>query len=229
MGASSITTIGAPEASDRTAGVEIPGTQLEGAGRFAVGRHITLGFLFAEGLESSAVAAKPNQPDVDGGDVRGGGFVFTANIPTSDPHWHVGLDVEHMLWSVPYVEYGVCVQNCEFAPPTITNRGRATVPQIAVGVVPTYRVGPTKLFGGVTIRNHPTIEQKGVEHGDDGGDSEVDAGPLNVVLSAGVETELFSGLRGGLVVYGPVNGEPVRYGPSVAAMLTLPLGKRAAP
>ena len=225
LGASSVAHLGDPEASDQTAGVEIPGTQLEGNARLRLGEHVALGLILAQGLDSTARAAKANQPDVDEGDVRGGGVSLVASVPTSDPRWSVGVELELMTWSVPYVEYGVCVDECEFAADTITNRGRTTVPQVALGVVPTYRAGSTSWFGGVTVRNHPTIEQKGIEHGDDGGDGEVEAGTFNLVLSAGVETELFSGLRGGLVLYTPVNGAPVRYGPSVAAMVTVPLGR----
>lgn len=226
FGASSVTHLGDPKASDGTAGVEVPGTQLEGNARVRLGENVSLGFIFADGLDATAKAAKPNQPEVDEGDVYGGGVTMTASIPTSDPRWRVGVDLELMSWSVPYVEYGVCVADCEFAPDTITNTGRTSVPQLAIGVVPTYRSGGTAWFGGVTLRNHPTIEQKGIEHGDDGGDGEVEAGNFNLVASLGVETELASNLRGAIVLYTPVNGTPVRYGASAAAVVTIPLGKR---
>ncbi|MCE9575281.1 MAG: hypothetical protein K8W52_19175 [Deltaproteobacteria bacterium] len=226
VGASSLTTITNPTASDSTAAVEVPGTQLEGGGRVRVGKHVALGLVMAEGLEATAKPAKTTQVPVDNGDPRGYGFSMLASIPTSDPHWHVGLGLEVLAWSVPYVEYKVCI-DCGGAGFQIQEKGRNSVGQVALAVTPTYRSGKVDVYGGLTVRNHPTIKQKGIENGLDLSD-DVEAGPLNVVASVGVDVDLGGGVRGGAVLYTPINGTPVRYGPSIGAMLTFPLGRDAA-
>ncbi|MEZ4398508.1 MAG: hypothetical protein R3B06_00710 [Kofleriaceae bacterium] len=225
LGASSVahTTLGA---TDTTAGVEVPGTQAEGQARFRVGRHAAIGLIYAEGFASTAQAIKPNQPPVDGGDTRGYGFTVSGMVPTADPRWHVGLNFEGLTWRVPYVEYSVCVDLCGGVNYSTVDHGVASATQIAVGVVPTYSTERFRAWGGVTLRNHPTIEQKGVELGVDFS-NDVEDGSFNLVLSAGLDTALGgSGIRGGLTVYQVAYGAPASYGPSLAAMVTIPLGGR---
>lgn len=227
LGASSLAHLTSPTASDATAAVEVPGTQLEGSGRIRLGRHLAVGLVLAEGLAATARPAKSTQVPVDHGDPRGYGFSMAASIPTSDPHWHVGLGLEALAWSVPYVEYKVCI-DCGSLGFQIVEKGRNSVGQVALAVTPTYRSGKVDVYGGLTVRNHPTIEQKGIENGLDLSD-DVEAGPLNVVASVGVDVDLGGGVRAGAVLYTPINGTPVRYGPSLGAMLTIPLGRDAKP
>lgn len=222
-GASSLahTTLGS---SDDSAAVEVPGTQVEGAMRVRVGR-ASIGLIYAEGLDSGAKPIKDNQPPVEAGNTRGYGFTVSGAIPTGDPRWHVGVNVELMTWSVPYVEYETCVQNCGLGTWTYREEGRASVSQAAIGVLPTYSTGKFNVWGGLSIRNHPTIEQKGVEVGVDFED-EVEEGDFNFMLSAGADVELGGGFRAGLTAYQVVQGKPASYGPGIAAMLTIPLGRR---
>jgi hypothetical protein len=224
LGASSVAHIVDPSASDSTAAVEVPGTQLEGSGRVRITRNLAIGLIFADGLEATAKPGKSTQVPVDNGDPRGYGMSLAASIPTSDPAWHVGLGLEVLGWSVPYVEYKVCI-DC-LAPYQIVEKGRGSVGQLAVGVTPTYRTGKVDVYGGLTLRNHPTIKQKGIENGLDTG-SDVEAGPINAVASIGVDVDLGSGMRFGGVLYTPINGTPVRYGPSLAATFTIALGSTA--
>ena len=150
---------------------------------------------------------------------------MSGSIPTGDPRWHVGINSEALVWSVPYVEYETCVQNCGGVNWSFMEEGRANVTQLALGVLPTYSTGKINVWGGVTLRNHPTIEQKGTEVGVDFED-EVEEGEFNVVLSAGADIELGGGFRAGLTAYQVVQGKPASYGPSLAAMITIPLGRR---
>lgn len=224
LGASSLThtTLGS---SDDEAAVEVPGTQAEGAMRLRLGQHVAMGLLYAEGFDAGARAIKDGQPPVESGNTRGYGFTLSGMIPTGDPRWHVGVNSELLFWSVPYVEYSTCVQNCGGVNWTFVEEGRATVSQLAIGLVPTYSAGSWSVWGGLTFRNHPTIEQKGVEVGIDWED-EVEEGQFNTVLSAGADVELGGGFRAGVTLYQVVQGQPAKYGPSVAAMLTIPLGRR---
>lgn len=228
VGLASVAHLGALDSAEDDDAVEVPGTQAEGDLRVRLGRHAAIGLRYAQGFDATAKQGKPTQPKVDGGDVRGYGFTFHGMIPTGDPRWHVGVGFEALAWSVPYVEYETCIANCGLSPYVYMEEGRATVSQVALGITPTYRTGRLAIFGGATLRNHPTIEQKGVETGLDLED-EVEEGPLNVVLSAGVEGELGGGVRGALVLYAPIPGPPLEYPPSLAATLTIPLGPRDRP
>lgn len=216
------------DSSDDTAAVEVPGTQAEGNMRLRVGQHVALGLLYAEGFDATAKKIKDTQPDVDGGNVRGWGFTLAGMIPTSNPDFTVGVNSELLFWSVPWIEYSTCVDNCGGVPWTVVTEDRASISQLAIGVVPTWRSGNMSFWGGVTFRNHPTIEQKGTEVGVDIGD-DVEEGSFNTVLSAGGDIELGGGFRAGLTIYQVVHGQPAKYGPSLAAMLTIPLGRRDTP
>ncbi len=223
LGASSIahTKLGS---SDDQAAVEVPGLQAEGAMRVRLGR-ASLGLIYAEGFDAGAKPIDDNQPPVEAGNTRGYGFTVSGAIPAGDPRWHVGVNAELINWSVPYVEYSTCVQNCGGANWTFMEEGRASVSQFALGILPTYDGGTWNAWGGLTFRNHPTIEQKGVEVGLDFED-EVEEGEFNTVLSAGIDFELGGGFRAGVTAYQVVHGAPASYGPGFAAMITIPLGHR---
>jgi hypothetical protein len=227
IGASSVshTTLGS---TDDTAAVEVPGTQGRGDMRLRVGQHVALGLLYEEGFDSGAKKTKETQPDVEGGNVRGFGFSLQGSIPTGSPQWNVGINSELIFWSVPWIEYSTCVMNCGGFQWTVVSEDRASISQLAIGVVPTYTTGKMNVWGGLTFRNHPTIEQKGTEVGVDIGD-DVEEGSFNTVLSAGADFELGGGFRAGATLYQVVNGEPAKYGPSLAVMLTVPLGRRDTP
>ncbi|MBP6633478.1 MAG: hypothetical protein KBG28_31295 [Kofleriaceae bacterium] len=228
VGASSLAHLSSPEAGDDTSAVEVPGTQAEAVLRLALGEHLSLGLLYAHGFDATAKKTKATQVPVDVGDVRGYGLSMTASLPTRDPRLHIGLGAELLTWSVPWVEYAVCVDPlCGDPPWTLMTEGRDLVSQLAASVIPTYRTGNLTFSAGITARNHPTIDQKGIEQGLDLGD-DVRSGPFNMVLSAGAGLELGAGMRANVVLYVPVDGAPVSYGPSAAANLLIPLGPRRA-
>ncbi|HLL21269.1 MAG TPA: hypothetical protein VK427_04015, partial [Kofleriaceae bacterium] len=111
---------------------------------------------------------------------------------------------------------------------TIVEGGTDSVQTFAVSVTPSFKVDKdVALFGGLTVRQHPTIEQKGTTMGTVLDDVEVDSGPANFIVSAGVE----AGLAGGSVLlsaigYYDLTRDPAKYGPGLAVMVSLPLGKR---
>lgn len=224
VGASSVahTTLGA---SDASAAVEIPGTQAEVAARLRITPNVGLGILYARGFGATSEAIKNNQPPIDG-DVAGSGISVNGVIPTSDPRWHVGINAEFLVWNIPYVEYETCIENCGPVPWSGVEHGDSSIGQVALGIVPTYDGGSWRAWGGVTARNHPTIEQKGTELGVDVED-EVEAGSFNAVVSAGLDLDLGGGIRAGATLYQVVRGAPASYGPSLAATLTVPLGARS--
>lgn len=221
LGAGSVGDVMTPRAPDGAAAVEIPGLQFDAQGRVRVGKHVGLGVMLASGAASTARPARQDQLPVEGGNPNGAGLQLVASVPSADPHWVLGVGVEVMRWSVPYVESGVCT-DCD-EPYTWIERGRQVVPQLAVGATQTYRGRHVDLTGGLTLRSHPTIKRLLVERdGDSSG--EVEVGTANLVASLGVDVKLGGGVRAGAVLYSSLNAAPVRYGPSLALTLTLPLG-----
>jgi hypothetical protein len=93
----------------------------------------------------------------------------------------------------------------------------------SLSVIPSWRVGGLTLFGGGTLRNHPMVDKGEIEIGTYP-DDEVSAGPPNLIATVGAEIELFGSVRALGMVYQPLTQDPVRYGPTFGAAITIPLG-----
>ncbi len=221
LGASNINLV-QPGEGNPDAGIEIPSTQLVGAAMIRASPNLTLGGLYERGLSAGAHSLQDHQPPVDD-DVSGLGVSMTYSIPTSLPGWRVALSSELVVWSVPWVEYTTCIANCiGNGGYTTSSKGSDNVPTLAVGVTPSYRTGRFTLFGGVTVRNHPTVDQ--TIRTDIPQDPDVSSGPFNVTLHAGAAVELGAGVRASLLVHQTVTTDPVAYGPSIGVMVAIPLG-----
>lgn len=224
LGASSVAHLGDPEVGDDpNAGVEIPGTQLFGALRGRIGKHASLGVLYENGLDQGAKKLRETQPDVDGGNVQGYGLTLDVAIPI-DAQWTVGVGVDGMVWRVPYTSYETYADGTY----TVMDEGRDGVETFAASITPSYKLDPElTLFGGLTIRQHPTIEAKGMDVGTVFDDIEVEAGPANYIVSAGVEGALADGaVLVSAVAYYDLTREPAKYGPGMGVMVSLPFGRR---
>jgi hypothetical protein len=99
------------------------------------------------------------------------------------------------------------------------------VPRIALAAIPSWRLGDVAIFGGVTGRNHPTIEKHAVTDRPDDGEGPR-MGSLSLMASLGFEAELAAGLRLGMALYQPFPVGPVSYAPTVSAHLAIPLFRR---
>ncbi|HEY4055830.1 MAG TPA: hypothetical protein VGM39_04450 [Kofleriaceae bacterium] len=228
LGATSIAHLGSSGEADPNQGVELPGTQLHGGARLRAGKNLQLGILYENGFDAGAKSIKSTQPPVDNGNTAGYGISLDAIIPTGDPKFNIGIGVDGMVWSVPYVQYDSCAAGAECFPYNITERGRDQVTAFAASVTPSYKVDSSvTLFGGVTVRDQPTIQQKGTTQDpvlDDSG--EVEAGPANFIVAAGAQigvadnSVLFSG-----VLFYDVSRNVYEDKPGVGLMVSLPIGK----
>ncbi|HEU0034754.1 MAG TPA: hypothetical protein VFQ53_29220 [Kofleriaceae bacterium] len=228
-GASSVAHLGDPGVGDPEAGVEIPGTQLYGDLRARIGDSVAFGIIYQNGLDQGAKALKSTQPPVDHGNVQGYGMSLDVSVPTGDPAWRVGIGVEGVVWSVPWVEYDTCAADQSCFPYLLKGEGNDSVDTFAASVTPSYQASKDlTVFGGVTVRNHPTIKEKDVVVDpvfDDG--PEVESGPANIILSGGVDIGLADGaVRVSGVAYWDVTQNPAKYGPGLGVLFTVPLGQR---
>ncbi|MDB4959649.1 MAG: hypothetical protein JWO36_7218 [Myxococcales bacterium] len=222
IGASNIHDLVKPSVGDPDAGDVSPSTQLRAALGFRATQNLSIGFLHERGLAAGSNPVKSSEPPLKDNDVSGIGMTISYSIDTGSPGWRVGVSTEVQIWSVPWVQYTSCVQNCTVPGFTYMDHGSDSVPTLALAVIPSYRIGRVTIFGGGTVRNHPTITEKIVTNLP--GPAEVQQGPVNVTLHGGADVELGAGIRASLIVHQTVTADPVTYGPGASLIFTIPLG-----
>lgn len=213
------------EARDSNSGVYIPRYQIGGGGRIRFGQNWDLGFIFEHGLRSGSIAVAPDVPPRPNQDVFGLGMSVGYSIPAT-PRFRVGLVLDTLLYAVPKVEYyaSECNKDTNWENCTPVNRETNVVPVFSLSVIPSVLVSRfLVLFGGITVRNHPTIEKEGWAL--DGTDKDVEMGPPNVTLGVGAEFRLHRRLFFMLQMYYPVTRNPVVYYPVVGAGFSVSLGQ----
>lgn len=225
LGASNIADPVAPTAGAPNVGDAVPGTQLRGELALRLGHDGAMWGVYERGLAATAHAVTSSQPPVDNGDVAGTGIGVGYSVATSNPHWRVGLAAEVVAWLVPWVQYTSCVSNCAGDSFTTNDRGTDLVPTLSLGVTPSYRNGPLTVFGGATARNQPTIAEK-IETVLPSNDADVQDGPWNLTLHAGVEYAFSNALTASVFVDQTVTRDPIAGGPGFGAMVRIPLGAR---
>jgi len=211
------------EAEGANAGIVLPRHEITGNFRARVTKNLDLGLIWDHGFDQGSRKVAEDMPNPDNGDVMGYGVSMYFAAPI-DPTFSVGIGADLLLYSIPYVEYRTCVENCFGEEFTIIDEERDTIPVISLAVIPSWKLNEkVALFAGATLRNHPTIEKSDVEGPELFDDEEVDMGPENIVLSAGVEVTLGAGIRGMAYVFQPAAGQPVNYGPTFGIGFTIPL------
>ncbi len=210
-----------PGPGDATAGIAVPSKQLRGALSLAITRRFTIGMFREQGLVSSAQAISGSLPPLPDRSLVGMGYTASYSIETGTP-WRIGLAIEIGAWDVPWVAYSTCIENCTSTKPVRTE-GSAGVLSFAAGIVPSYQLGDLTFFAGVTVRNHPTLEEKVVNHGEDPYPS---SGPANVLVHAGVAYELADRVQLVVETHDELTAFPVNYAAGVGASLAIGLGRR---
>lgn len=213
------------EGSDTNAGVEIPRYHFDGAFRVRRG-DMDIGFMIDWGLDNGAKSVRDDQPEVDNGDVVGAGINMHWSSQIS-PEFRLGIGLDAKIYSIPWVEYRTEVNGLF----TIVDEERDNIAVLSLAVIPSYRVAQNVvLFGGFTLRNHPTIDRSDIEISPGVfEDDEVEFGPGNIVVSGGAELELGNGMRVMAYVYQPATRDPIAYKPAAGIFFTLPIGRSAAP
>ena len=224
LGASNIADPVAPTAGAPNVGDAVPGTQLRGELALRINEHASVWLAGEQGFAATAHAVTSTQPPIDNGDVYGGGGGMSIYI--HDRTWHpelaIAVSTELLIWNVPWVQYNTCIQNCSVPGFTFSEKGADTEPTLAFDITPSYRIGAFTVFGGMTIRNQPTVDEKDVSNVP--GDANVTVGPYNVTLHAGIEYEIVHALKVMLSVHQTVTADPIDYGPGIALMIHTPFG-----
>ncbi|HEY5947081.1 MAG TPA: hypothetical protein VIV40_16370 [Kofleriaceae bacterium] len=230
VGASSLGDVKSPELVDEQASLEVPREQMRGELRIRLGKRGEFAPIFEQAMAGSMQALDSTQAPVKQGSPTGLGVAGRYSFETGAPGFAIGVGLEVMSWQIPYVEYRTCVANCEInsAPTMQVTNGIETVSTFGLALTPTYRRGPLALFAGAYTRRHPTIVRKGTERYAEDYDSEVDGGPYNWLVNAGLEYRLpiVSVLA---MVQQNLTRDPVQYAPSfgVAIAFRVPDQKRS--
>jgi hypothetical protein len=224
LGATNLADLSAPTSGNPADSVEVPGTQVHGGLQVrASGFHpFSIGFLVDHGVTATAHHTNPAGPPVGDGTLIGGGMRGTLAFPIAGSGWSVGVAVQLMVWSVPWVEVLPPCEPCHRTAPLVYHHDDRT-PTLAAGVTPSYRTGRWTFFGGLTVQQHPSIAEYNDYEGDGG--PEVETGPLNVTVHGGAEVEITDGVQVSAVIAQTVTTDPVRYGPGVGLMLTVPIDR----
>lgn len=206
-------------AASENAGIVIPRWQGQGALRLPWGNATTIGFHVDYGLDQDSVALSDDQPDPKGDTMGAAVSMFYTAIVS--PDFEVGVGGQLWLYSIPYVEYDTCV-NCLGGVYTEVDHDRNLIPVVSIGILPTFKVAPNvSLFGGVNIRNHPTIEKSDFSIGPESDvDEEVESGPPNAIASIGGDIMLTHKIRLTGYLHRPIAAKPVVYGVTAGFMLT---------
>jgi hypothetical protein len=222
-GLSNATDVMAPRVGNASQAVEVPGTEMRDELRIRLGQRGALALIYENGFGSTSQKPDPTQAPIGDGDVHGYGASISYALPTSTPGLSIGLTFEHMVWSLPYVEYQICTSEGCSGETTIIAHGRAYPMTFGLGIAPSYRVGAITVFGGLFGRNHPTAIRKemGVRLNDD---DSVSSGPFNLLFHAGLELELADRLSAVLLIHQDVIADPLRYGPGIGIALTGRIG-----
>jgi hypothetical protein len=221
IGAPVLGDLGSPTAgSTPAAGIGVPSHQLRGALSFAPTENLTLSVAHEQGLRGSATNISSTVPELPDRNVLGYGFGIAYSIPTTAPGMRVGLATELTVWSSPWVAYTTDTNDGT----TVVDRGASNVATLGVAVTPSYRVGPVTVFGGATLRNHPTLDEK-VHQEPYSSPPEVQMGPLNATLAAGV-AYAYEAFELGVEVHQTIHADPVSYGPSIGLWIAFGGGQK---
>jgi hypothetical protein len=181
-----------------------------------------LGLSFELGARPDAMAITNDQPDAPMSSAFGVGMSFHYAGPDFGHGIRVGMALDLMMFQIPFFEQATCVANCEGAPAGWTEQGIHTVGLYSFSLLPSWKTGSVTLFGGVTLRNHPT-NTKGQTltlGGNDYDDSdEVREGPQYYLVGGGVDIDLSGGVGLMIHIYQPTTRSPVIYGPVVGVAL----------
>jgi hypothetical protein len=214
LGASSIGDTRDPQLAVHTVSIEVPSQQVRGELRFRVGRFGEIAAIHEHALSGSYAALDPTQAPVREGSAQSLGLAVRYAVHFDEaPELYIGLGLEVVDWSLPYVEYRSCVMNCDGVPTQEMTSGTDTLAMLAYSITPTYRSGPFSLFAGLYATPHVTVVRKGTELYAEDYDSELDRSHYNFIVHAGAEYRL--GVISVLAhVQGDLSQEPVWYAPS---------------
>jgi hypothetical protein len=216
-----------PRQGDPDAGLVTPRLQADLAGRV---RSLALpdldfGLVYRRSFAAGSRRISQDIPNPDR-DAATYGVSMAGSLGTRDPRLRLALAGELTLMSLPFVVFQTSVEDTGTVSQVVVSEETALVPCVAASVIPSYATTDRiTVFGGLTARNHPSIDKRTTVVGRDVGGP--DAGPLILIFNVGIDVAVSEHLRGAVSVYQVLHGDPIAYSPTFSAHLTVPLGRRS--
>ncbi|MBU1535545.1 hypothetical protein KKF84_09500 [Myxococcota bacterium] len=190
----------------------IPRTQANLLYRHKFGQYFAMGLLGELALNPGAVKTYKDTVNLrPRGNAYGMGLTFQFLLPIHS-HAHLGIGTDLLIYNVPYAKMAT-----ESTSPSSANLWEPEYGTEVVGVgsfyiIPTYIFPWGTVFGGLTIRNHPSAPKVQTETSvlDQ---SNVDEGKAYYVLSMGAQINLSHNLAVQIMIYQPITNSPVVYYP----------------
>jgi hypothetical protein len=190
-GMSSVLDLRSPHLHDATASVEVPSVQVRGELRLRVFRFGQLALIHERGLADTYHALDPAQPPVREGSATSVGAAVRYTVHFADtPAFTIGLGIEGLVWSLPYVRDKSCLAICNPDHYPRLEEGTATTMVSAFSLIPAYRRGRWTFYAGLYAAPHPTVHREVTQTAATGYDLGVDPGDMNVLAHAGVELSI---------------------------------------
>ncbi len=211
-----------PTAGDPTQGDQIPQQQFRGMLSGRISDRLSVSAIYEKALTSNTTLLSSTSPRITDTSLTGFGGALKVAIPTDVPGLRIGIAGELVLWDIPWAEFSTCSsfegQGCG----TVTSDRSDIVPTLGLAVIPSYRNGRMTYFGGITLRNQPTITEVTVTNGSPD-PSGPNTGGATFTLHAGAGVDLGYGVHANAFVHQTLAG-PINYGPSLGFELAIPLG-----
>jgi hypothetical protein len=178
------------------------------------------------GFSSGAFAAAPCLVKKPNESVFTFGLGIGLTIPLSRS-WYMGFSMEGLLSSVPTHMVAYCLDCEETGNPTRTvDREESTnVGIMRIGLIAGWEFESGRLFGGMTIRNHPTNVSLDLErvYSTSEIDADVENGPMYGMAGLGVEFELVDSVSILVQAYQPfpLGQQDLIYGPILGVTMDI--------
>lgn len=211
---STVTFLSPPErAPNSDAGLWITRHLFQAGGSVAFGKRAALRVHGIYGLSEGAIAAAPTTLQNPGINSYGIGAGWDVRLHEEAHHLSLTLDLR--LLSIPTFFEVVCASGPCTGDDRVGHRRIDTV-QGAATLTYGFDVDPTwRLLFALAALNHPTNTAQFTSRplGPSPPSSDVDAGPLNVILGVGVEVSITEEVGVIPMLQWPVTRDPVVYGP----------------
>jgi hypothetical protein len=220
LGATNLVDLDRPSAgTDPAAGIAVAQHQARATFARAVTDYFHFALFHERAFHGNSTEISSTIPPLDDRSAQGYGMALAFSVPTGTPGFRIGIDTELTAWGIPYLSF---TESSESYTPDV-DRGYDVVGMAALGVTPSYRSGPWTVYGGMTVRNHPTMVEEVVTEWVSP-DPDVLEGPFNAIAAAGIgyreeNVEIIADVHQSLTT------DPVRYGPAVGITLKVFGGK----
>lgn len=205
-----------PEETDgANSGLFVARTNIRGALRVRLWSNLTLKLMGEVSPDKKAMQIADESLGSPKGSVGALGVGIEYSALLSGP-WRLGVAGDLSTSRSPFRELGRCVANCDGAADEYYEEGEHSIAIYSVSVVPSYDFGNLVLFGGLTMRNHPTNTRKNRQIA--GANDEMDElreGPAYYLLATGVEVRATPHLSIVGHVFQPLSTDVAKYGPAV--------------